>query len=61
MCDYIDKLPEEEKPKTYSAWVKVIRKCGYEVLSGHYEENEDKPCNFAGTIISLVLILAFDQ
>lgn len=46
MCDYIDKLPEEEKPKTFHAWVAVFKKCGYGVAEEYREKVKDIQCNF---------------
>ena len=47
MSDYIEKLPQDEKPKTFGAWVKVMKKCGYGVHEQHVlKTDENTPCNF---------------
>ena len=59
LCDYIDKLPEDEKPKTFKAWVTVFRKCGYGVTKEYCEY--DKPCNFAGNVYFIHCTLVFSK
>ncbi|XP_028410856.1 uncharacterized protein LOC114533525 [Dendronephthya gigantea] len=47
MSDYIDKLPQDEKPKTFGSWTKVMKKCGYGVHEQYIlQTNENTPCNF---------------
>jgi hypothetical protein len=49
MSDYVDKLPQDEKPKTFGSWTKVMKKCGYGVHEEYVLKiNENTPCNFPG-------------